>query len=211
MPSVYTHFLIARQSFLALPPRIQAKISPHLALYYFGAQGADFCFFYKSFPKKTINFGSYMHRTGAWITFQTLQRYAAHSSALFAYAAGYITHYAADAILHPYVYATSGDSFLIHTRLESALDYQYGKRYAQAAREDYKRYFYPKLNKNEKDALFLLYSEIAQKCGFSPLVKPAFFRAISTFNAYLPISFTLLTRPRTKLLQTAFGKNYEIY
>ena len=209
MPSVYTHFLMARQSFLALPPRIQAKITPHIHLYYFGAQGADFCFFYKFLRRKNGNFGSHLHRKGGLNTFQSLQAHAAQSSAMFAYAAGYITHYAADTILHPYVYAASGKSILIHSRLESALDYQYGKVYAKTAWEDYKRYFRPKLDKNEKQALYALYADIAQKCGFPPLVKPAFFRAISIFNAYLPLSFTLLTHQRTKLLQAAFGQNYE--
>ena len=209
MPSVYTHFLIARQSFLALPPRIQAKISPYLPLYYFGAQGADFCFFYKSSPKKTINFGSYMHRTGAWITFQTLQRYAAQSPALFAYAAGYITHYAADTVLHPYVYAAVGKSFLTHTRLEGALDYQYGKEYTRAARKDYKRYFRPVFSKEEKEQLFSLYAEIAKQSNLPSIIKPKFFRAISTFNAYLPLSFAIFIHPRPTLLKGAFGKNYE--
>ena len=209
MPSVYTHFLMARQSFLALPPRIQAKITPHIHLYYFGAQGADFCFFYKFLRRKNGNFGSHLHRKGGLNTFQSLQTHAAQSSAMFAYAAGYITHYAADTILHPYVYAASGKSILIHSRLESALDYQYGNVYAKTAWEDYKRYFRPKLDKKEKQGLYALYADIAQKCGFPPLVKPAFFRAISMFNAYLPLSFTLLTHQRTKLLQAAFGQNYE--
>ena len=208
MPSVYTHFLIARQSFLALPPRIQVKIAPHMHLYYFGAQGADFCFFYKFLRRKNGNLGSHLHRKGGLNTFQCLQTHAAQSSAIFAYAAGYITHYAADTILHPYVYAASGTSILVHTRLESALDYEYGKTYAKDAWEDYKRYFRPKLDKDEKQTLYALYAEIAQRCGFPPLVKPAFFRAISMFNAYLPLSFTLLTHQRTKLLQAAFGKDY---
>ena len=159
MPSVYTHFLIARQSFLALPPRIQAKIAPHMHLYYFGAQGADFCFFYKFLRRKNGNLGSHLHRKGGLNTFQCLQTHAAQSSAIFAYAAGYITHYAADTILHPYVYAASGTSILVHTRLESALDYEYGKTYAKAAWEDYKRYFRPKLDKDEKQTLYALYAE----------------------------------------------------
>lgn len=208
MPSVYTHFLIAKQSFATLPPRIQTKIDGHLPLYYFGAQGADFCFFYQFLNRKTINLGSYLHRTGGLPTFQALQRHAVQSPALFAYAAGYITHYAADTILHPYVYATAGKSILTHSRLESALDFEYGKHYAKAAREEYDLYFRPKLGKEDKNALFLLYAEIAQACGFPPLVKPAFFRAIAIFNAYLPLSFTLLTHQRAKLLKAAFGDDY---
>ncbi len=209
MPSVYTHFLVARQAFLSFPPQIQEKIRPHLALYYFGAQGADFCFFYKFLRPKKGNFGSYLHRQGGYETFRLLHRFATHSPSLFAYAAGYIAHYAADATLHPYVYATAGKSLLTHSRLENALDYEYGKAYAQAAKEDYQRFFKVKLSKDEKQELFVFFAALAAKCGFPPLTKPAFFRAITLFNAYLPLSFTFLTRQNLPLLQTAFGEEYE--
>lgn len=208
MPSVYTHFLVARQSFLAFPPRIQNKIKPHLNLYYFGAQGADFCFFYKFLHRKNGNLGSYLHRKGGFITFQTLHKFAAQSPEIFAYAAGYICHYTADSTLHPFIYKVSKKSLLIHSRLESALDYQYGKQYSKDAREDYKLYFRPQLSQTDKQSLYNVYTEIAQSCGFPPLIKPAFFRAISIFNAYLPLSFTFLTQQRIPLLKNAFGEEY---
>lgn len=208
MPSAYTHFLVARQSLNALQPRIQEKISPYLPLYYLGAQGADFCFFYKYLSKKNANLGSYLHRAGGYIAFETIHRAAAQSPALFAYAAGYITHYAADVILHPYVYAVSKQSTWTHTRIESALDFEYGKQYAKPAKEDFKRYFKPCLSRENKEELFTLYQDIAKTCNFPPLVKPAFYRAISYFNAYLPLSFALLTYPRAPLMVSAFGKEY---
>ena len=208
MPSAYTHFLVARQSLNALPPRIQEKISPHLPLYYFGAQGADFCFFYRPLSKKNTNFGSYLHRAGGIASFEELHRAAAQSPAVFAYAAGYITHYAADVILHPFVYAVSKQSAWKHTRIESALDFEYGRQYTKLAKADYAQYFRPHLSTLDKDVLFTLYKEIAKACGFPPLVKPAFYRAIFYFNAYLPLSFGMLTHSNKSLMLRVFGKEY---
>ena len=211
MPSVYTHFLTARKTFEGLPSHIQDKIKPHLAMYYFGAQGADFCFFYKFLRPKKGNFGSFLHRQGAHQTFCVLQAFAKHSPDLYAYAAGYIAHYAADCVLHPFIYAAAGNSILTHSRIESGLDYLYGKCFSKSATEDYKRYFRPKLTKAEKKNLFLLYAAIATECGFPPLTKPAFFRAISIFNAYLPLSFTFLSTDNPSLLRRAFGIDYTAY
>ena len=211
MPSVYTHFLVARQSLQSLPSPIQAKIKPYLPLYYFGAQGADFCFFYKFLRPKKGNFGSYLHRVGAYPTFSVLQHFSAQCPPLYAYATGYIAHYTADCILHPYIYSMAGKSALTHSRIESGLDYLYGQRYSKAAREDYEAYFRPKLTKAEKQELFLLYTAIAVKCGFPPLTKPAFLRAISIFNAYLPLSFTLFSTEKPQLLTRTFGENYQAH
>lgn len=208
MPSAYSHFIMARQSLLSLPPRIQDKITPYLSLYYFGAQGADFCFFYKFMRRKKLNLGSHLHRVGVYTAFQCMQRFSAQSPAIFAYSAGYLTHYAADSILHPYVCAVAKKSHLTHTRLESALDYQYGKLHGPAAREDYRRYFTPHLNKKEKEELFALYAEIAKQCNFPPLTKSAFLGAYTMFNAYLPLSFAFLAHQRTVLLKRAFGEEY---
>jgi hypothetical protein len=199
---------VARQSLNSLPPRIQEKITPYLPLYYFGAQGADFCFFYRPLSQKNNNFGSYLHRTGGYKVFDVLHRASAQSPALFAYAAGYITHYAADVILHPYVYAFSKKSTWTHTRIESALDFAYGKQYSKLAKEDFKRYFKPCLSNANKGELFTLYQDVAKTCGLPPLIKPAFHRAISYFNAYLPLSFTLLTQERHSLMLAVFGEEY---
>ena len=208
MPSVYTHFLIAQKTLFSMPSAIQNKINPHLALYYFGAQGADFCFFYKFLRPKKGNFGSYLHRTGGYDTFSVLRRQAKNFPALYAYAAGYITHYAADSILHPYVYAAAGKSSFIHSRIEGGLDCLYGKRYAKTTRKDHEKYLRPTLTKEEKAQLFSLYAAIAEKCGFPPLAKPAFLRAITIFNAYLPLSFTFLNANSPQLLKATFGADY---
>ena len=97
MPAAYTHFAVARETFLRLPQPLQNKIrSPEL--YFFGAQGADFCFFYRAFRPSEINFGRFLHNKGSYGFFRTLLPCAGRDGALFDYALGYLTHYAADCV-----------------------------------------------------------------------------------------------------------------
>lgn len=188
MPATYTHHLIARETYKALPPEIQNKICCAFSLYFFGAQGPDFCFFDRSLNPKAKNLGSYLHREGGFPTFCVLKVLAARDPILLSYALGYITHYAADSTFHPYVYATAGQSPLRHSRLENILDIRFKR---QSKSTQYEQFFRAKLSEEEKDYLFLTYTAIALQCGLSAPQKPAFLRSISLFNAYMPIPHTL--------------------
>ena len=152
----------------------------------FGAQGADFCFFYKFLDAKRKNFGSYLHREGGFAAFQALKAFAPSSPEILAYALGFITHYAADTLFHPFVYRISKKSLLKHSRIENALD-GYFKRSMRTSNDLYKEFFNKKLTDEEQNELFLLYAVVAAKCGYPPLSKTAFKRAIRLFNAYLPM------------------------
>ncbi len=188
MPASYTHYLVAREAFHALPTRLQTIISRNLPLYFFGAQGADFYFFYPAIQPKSKNLGAYLHRAGGFPAFITMKAFSRRENAFFAYSLGYVTHYAADYTLHPYVYAAAGNSPLRHTRIETLLDSHFKKTFAA---NEYNEFIHPKLKRSERDSLFLLYTAIAVNCGFSPPQKNSFSRAISLFNAYLPLSDSL--------------------
>ena len=109
MPAAYTHFSVAAEVFRRLPEEIRGNISS-LRLYFFGAQVADYCFFYRAFRASEINFGRFLHNRGSFDFFKALLLFSDRNSDLFSYALGYITHYAADCIFHPYVYYLSGHS-----------------------------------------------------------------------------------------------------
>jgi hypothetical protein len=184
MPASYTHYLVAKNAYLASSPPIQNAIRVSLPLYFFGAQGADFCFFNPSLSLKRKNLGSYLHREGGLPTFFILKALAARDCEILAYALGYVTHYAADSAFHPYVYAMTDNSPLRHSRLENILDIRFKKRFSNAEQD---AFFYGKLSEKEKDLLFLIYTAIALKNGFHAPQKPAFLRSISLFNAYMPL------------------------
>lgn len=188
MPAAFTHFLVAKEVLALLPDRISKPLSTDLSLYFFGAQGADFCFFYPLFHRNSPanNFGSFLHKKGGYGAFRTCKTFANHDKNAFAYSLGYITHYAADSVFHPYVYARAGKSPLQHSRIEAALDLYF--KNLDKAPAKYSEYFPPKLTQKETNELFLLYASIAANAGFPPLVKHSFLRAISLFNAYLPRS-----------------------
>lgn len=203
MPATYTHHLIAREAYAALPHSLQNKIH-NLPLYFFGAQGPDFCFFYRSLNPKAKNLGSYLHREGGFPAFCVLKSLAARDPQILSYALGYVTHYAADSTFHPYVYATTGNSPLRHSRLENILDIRFKR---QAEPSEYDPFFHGKLSEQEKDELFFIYTAIALRARFPVPKKPAFLRSIALFNAYLPIPNTLFDGSNAQV--RAFAANEE--
>ena len=208
MPAVYTHHFIAQETLRNLPRETQKHIRPHLPLYFFGAQGPDFCFFYRFYDTKTQNFGSFLHRKGGYTAFRVMQSLA-NEPQLLAYALGYLTHYAADTTFHPYVYATTGKSPIRHSRMENALDVHFQQIFAFDSAAS--AYFRKKLTKEEEKTLFLLYSAIAKQTQFPQLQKSAFSRAISLFNAYMPLSSAFLRGNPTKLLQTVLNTEKRLW
>lgn len=188
MPAAYTHHCLAREAYLSSSENIQELIRHDLPLYFFGAQGADFCFFYPSWKIGDKNVGSYLHRQGSFATLQLLKTLSFYDRQIFSYALGYLTHYAADSTLHPYIYATAGKSVLQHARLENILDIRLKKK---AHSQTYDEYFRKKLTPKEQDTLLLLYTALAAKNKFPMPKKSAFSLAIATFNATIPLPNTL--------------------
>ncbi len=185
MPAVYTHYAVAREAWKSLPLELQEKLRAHLSVYFFGANGPDFCFFYKFLEPKP-NLGSFLHHKGSLHSFQVLKAFSLSSPLTLAYALGFITHYATDVVFHPVVYKTSKKSLLKHTRIENAID-GYFKGSSKENLDPYRRFYRTKLSDGEKSELFFLFSAIAAKCDLPPLVKSSFFRAIQRFHAYLPM------------------------
>ena len=207
MPAIYTHYAVANALFNTLPTNVKTDISPRLPLYFFGSQGADFCFFYYVFGKRSPNLGSYLHRANNGEVFRLLKSFSERSKNLYAYALGYITHYAADVVFHPYVYATAGNSYPKHSRLESALDVYFKPRLKYLPREN----LFQKPSLDEITELYILYASIAKKSGFPPLIKQNFERAIFLFNASPPTSSTLFRGEKRAYLNFACNTEKRVW
>lgn len=189
MPAVYTHHLLANRVFYALSNELQQTVCKLPRAYYFGAQGADFAFFYRPLRGKSNNFGSFLHRKGGYTAFSVLKELAFYDPFARSYALGFITHYAADTLFHPDVYALSKNSLLRHSRIENAVDRLLHEKYPHADGG----FFRIKLTKPERNDLFAIYAVIAAKSGYPTLLKPSFLRAINLFNAYTPLSFSIFS------------------
>lgn len=133
MPSGYLHKRCAEQA-CALSGVTPA---PHGALI-FGAQGPDPLFLLGMFPLrpsgKPLLYGHTLHmaRTGAFLR-ALLATARGRGAAERAYAMGFLTHYALDSTVHPYVYAHSATkkgrySSSTHMRLEKRWDSLYYRR-----------------------------------------------------------------------------------
>ena len=192
MPANYTHHLIASKALERLPPATQNIIRLYLPLYFFGAQGADFCFFYRFLSPKSKNFGSYLHRKGGYTAFCVLKSLSARDLKLLAYTLGYVTHYAADVTFHPFVYAHAKKSMWMHARIESTMDLQF--RQSISLPDHHAELLGQRLTAEEETNLFTAYGAIAVKCGFPPLQKPAFLRSITRFHSYPPFPALLFSK-----------------
>lgn len=128
MPAHHTHHLIAEQILSVLPENISSRIRS-LPDYYTGAQGGD-VYFFTRLTTGEKNLGQQMHRRSIRTTFERFLINAEKGDdAVCSYVAGYITHYAADTVFHPFVYAlcgrireNGGRKMAYHQYIESVLD-----------------------------------------------------------------------------------------
>lgn len=123
MPDYFSHCICAEKIYERLGAEQRKKIE-NKTLYLLGAQGGDVFFTYNVMFSKN-NVGRKLHRKNAVWLFERLKE--GNPS----YAAGYATHYALDATLHPAVYAYEDrhKTFLSHLRFESDLGLYISKFY----------------------------------------------------------------------------------
>jgi hypothetical protein len=120
MSDTINHYCCAKESFKKLPEHSAIKkiIDKHKDLFYLGAQGADFFFYYFSLDKKTMNkiqgYGTLIHKSKINDFFWIAWNYAIGMEdeklreKLLAYVAGFSCHHALDTVTHPYVFYYSG-------------------------------------------------------------------------------------------------------
>ena len=106
MPALFVHQLLAEKILSALPKDVQARVKERQEAYFLGAQGGDPFYLYSVVQDGLKrNIGVLMHKSNvygqflAWI--KTVQE--TDNPTAFAYALGYITHYAVDTTFHPYI------------------------------------------------------------------------------------------------------------
>ncbi len=123
MPDYFSHIIIAEKILERLDGAYKKKITS-TNLYYVGAQGGDVFFAY-NFKFSKTNLGRALHKLSAEEVFSKLM--LGNPS----YAAGYATHYALDATMHPAVYAyeAAHSSPLAHQKMESDLGLYISKFY----------------------------------------------------------------------------------
>ncbi len=199
MPAPYTHYAVAKETFARLPHNLQKTLLPHLPLYFFGSQGADFCFFYPTRTRNKMNLGRTLHRKG-YEFFRILSLFSETDEKALSYALGYITHYATDTTFHPFVYYLSGKSLRKHSQVESALDGYLRHVNEHGVRHDpFSSYLRPSLKEEELDTVFLFYSAYATVNSYLPLTKPTFKKSFFAFNTYTGISLRVFGRKRLRV------------
>ncbi len=135
MPSNVIHNYFAKQVKKHMDDQTGLFIDDNLQAYLLGAQGPDLMFYLK-FEKEPLNLlGEHLHCTDdVCSVFQHSAEYARqkNSDTLRAFLLGQLCHYAADRVIHPYVYFLEQKLLTfykanahrhIHVIIESAFDY----------------------------------------------------------------------------------------
>jgi len=118
MPDVITHALGATEALNRIEDPIASLIHKNMNSYRLGAQGPDFFFYYHVLPgqddKESNEYGSRLHREFpfafllALMDYAKIKRKSKDFPVLVSYSLGFLTHYAFDLTLHPFIYAHSG-------------------------------------------------------------------------------------------------------
>lgn len=125
MPSIYAHSRFAQEAAKQFPEELQRSIRRFPQLFQFGAQGADFFFFYQPlFSTKIGNLGGWFHDLTGQEFFQRAALHYADSPSEGAkvYLYGVLCHYALDSRCHPLIVQASAEKAPGHTELEVELD-----------------------------------------------------------------------------------------
>ncbi len=123
MPDYFSHAICAQKILENCNKKTRSLISDR-TLFFLGAQGGDVFFAYKlNFGKS--NLGRRLHTISTHNLFNLL------TEGDISYACGFATHYAADCMLHPAVYAYESTSRtpLAHMRFESDLGLFISRKY----------------------------------------------------------------------------------
>jgi hypothetical protein len=124
MPDYFSHYIIADKIYEKLDRKDKSKIENY-TLYLLGAQGGDVFFHYNLHFRKS-NLGRRLHSKDPQELFTALLE------GDLSYAAGFATHYAADSILHPAVYAFAEHSHAMfaHFAFEDDLGLFISRKYS---------------------------------------------------------------------------------
>ncbi|WP_195983458.1 zinc dependent phospholipase C family protein [Clostridium sp. D33t1_170424_F3] len=133
MPAAITHYYHAKRALEEAKPKQEIPEDAFL----WGAQGPDFLFCHRGLLWKKgdslAEYGEKLHQEPPAHIFTCLQEYCKlhHDAAIAAYCMGFLCHYAADCICHPFIYCQAErllkiepgqDLEIAHHQVESALD-----------------------------------------------------------------------------------------
>ena len=118
MPDVITHALGAMEAIDRIDHPLVKSIKKNSNAYRLGAQGPDFFFYYRVFPgqdsEDAHQYGGVLHRKHpfafllALLDYAKIKRKSKDFPILLSYSLGFVTHYAFDQTMHPFIYAHSG-------------------------------------------------------------------------------------------------------
>lgn len=190
MPAQYTHQIIAEKIYARLPENICREIQ-RLPEYCLGAQGGDVFYFLRLLCRSEKNWGRRLHNVSIYEVFSALlDAFRVGSTEVRSYVAGYIAHYAADTVFHPFVYGMTQRLAnerpqwrgRWHSYIESDLDTYFVQRYKTVPIGDYR--FPVKRRELRVQAVASILPGIGGVYGDEKISERSFRRAIARYYRF---------------------------
>lgn len=126
MPSTYAHYRMGQEVVKLVPDKLKKIIDNNKQLFDIGLHGPDILFYYHPLVMNKVNTIGYgMHEQPGRVFFE----YAAHvinenkqDSGYYAYALGFICHFALDVTCHGYIDERIAESGISHAEIEVEFD-----------------------------------------------------------------------------------------
>ena len=213
MPTAVTHQILAEEVYRRLPVRLRRQISS-LPRYFLGAQGPDPWFLCGASGAEE-NFGRTLHTRATLLFFRILRAESAGDGGMFSYAAGYITHYAADVVFHAYVYGmmekSGREGKYLHHAIEHALDGALVRAFGGGSLA-----FFRLRGATDADArdIYKVYARYARATGRRVPARESFVRAVRRYYALnavrTPLYRAVYAAPAEKLFAYALRESLRL-
>ena len=137
MPTTYAHYKLGEAVTELVTPKARGIIENYPELFHFGVHGPDLLFYYHALKKNTVNtLGARLHKLPGECFFanavQVLRRKGEMTGdggegnrdvgAYYAYAYGFLCHFALDVCCHGYIQDKIDESGITHSEIEAELD-----------------------------------------------------------------------------------------
>lgn len=126
MPSTYAHYRMGQEVLARLPVNIRSRIISEIDLFNMGLYGPDLLFYYRPLEINHINRRGYAMHRRAGIEFAShaarVLRSHYFADSYFAYACGFICHFALDRQCHRYILRRAEATHVPHAEIEMGYD-----------------------------------------------------------------------------------------
>lgn len=179
MPNLITHKIFGDDILKVAGPKVLAYVNKNPQAFSVGTSGPDFLFYYGQIPgqnkevaKKVVKIGSiiHAHHINDWhkLAIRTIlnEKDESLKATMISFFIGHITHWALDAMTHPFIFyrsdGSSEETKYWHYRYESMLDTVMVNEYKKTSIKAYSSKEILKTDQHLRDAIYKVYKDAVE-------------------------------------------------